>query len=166
MVRAGWLGVWNPVRGEFFSPNKLVQPWGLGLFPSKADVENEWSFTSSLPLCLDCLCRTNFPHTWRHIIEFARTITERFLLRLRCSFPIHTSFGYSGIQLVWKSTSIQGALLAFLHLSWMYKEECSTRLSSSFHGKHFSWNPTFLLGLPGTAGRAFCAYFKWKLENI
>ena len=101
-----------------------------------------------------------------YIIQFARMITERFLLSLRCSFSIHTYFRCLGIPLLWKRTSIQEALLAFLRLSWMYNEECSTRsyafLPSSFQGKYFNWNPAFLLCLPGTAGRAFCAYFKWR----
>ena len=88
-----------------------------------------------------------------------------------CKWSCSTKyFRCSGIQFLWISTSIQEALLAFLHLSWMYNEECSTRscafLPSSFRGKYFSWNPAFLLCLPGTAGRIFCAYFKWKLENI
>jgi hypothetical protein len=62
---------------------------------SKADIENNWSITSILPLCLSGLCGISLPNRWRHIIEFARTITERLLSRLRCSFSVIPT---SGVQ--------------------------------------------------------------------
>lgn len=60
---------------------------------SKADVENEWRFASTPALCLGGLYGINLPRTWRHIIKFARTITERFLSGLRCSFSIIPTLG-------------------------------------------------------------------------